>query len=145
NTAQVRSDLIGQHFPEAQAEQMRGIATVRSRADISPHPRRASWTTMAKRATIREAGSNGVVRIQVTHSITFIWTLSLCASELPLKQLPATADGAKRIAVDDENRGTGSHDVAPTDTDFLQQRLGDSGFGRVGRLRAVGELCPSCN
>jgi len=104
NVAQIGSDFVSQHFFEAEPEQMGSIATVRASGDITAATSRSLRTSMTSGATIGESGANRAIGIDVTNAISFVGSLPLEASELPLKQLPTTADGAKRVALDDEDR-----------------------------------------
>jgi hypothetical protein len=59
---------------------------------------------VTRSAAIRETGANRDIGIQVADSIAFVWSLSLCLRELPLEQLPPSANRAEGIAIDDVER-----------------------------------------
>jgi hypothetical protein len=56
---------------------------------------------MTRGTAIGETGADCAVSVEIPDAITFIASLTLQAGELPLKQLPSTADGAEWVALDD--------------------------------------------
>ena len=57
---------------------------------------------MTARATVRQARANSADGVDVAVAITIIWSLSLVACELTLKDLSPAPNRAEGIAVDDE-------------------------------------------
>src|SRR5664279_4453196 len=108
---------------------MGSIATVRTGHDIAANTGGAAWTAVTQRATIGEAGANGIVGVQVSDAVALVRALAVLAGELALEQLAATPNGAKGIAADNEGRGTRRHHVASAGPDFLGQRFIDSSLG----------------
>src|SRR4051812_13130550 len=56
--AQIRRDLVGQHFLQAETEQVRSIAAVRSRRDVAARSGGAAWTSVAGSAAVGQAGAD---------------------------------------------------------------------------------------
>src|SRR6266550_8361231 len=117
--AQVRCNLVGQHLLETQAEEVWRIAAVRSRHHVSPEASGATWAAMTAGTTIAETCAEREICVDVADTIVCEWSHGLTAQELALEQLPPAANGAKRIARDDERRRVGSHPIAFTRTDLL--------------------------
>src|SRR5215471_3711734 len=84
-----RSAVIssGQHFPQAEAKQVRSVAAVRMSCNVATRSRRAAGPSMARGTTVGESGPDGSVGVQVADAIAFIRALSLCSRELALEQL----------------------------------------------------------
>src|SRR5262249_62038389 len=91
-------------------------------------------------ATVREAGADGEVRVDVARAVAEVRPLPLRASEFALKELASSADRAERIALDDERRRIGRHHVASPAADLIGKRFGDAGVGQVGRSGLVNQL-----
>jgi hypothetical protein len=64
--------------------------------------------------------------------------------ELALEQLPPSPDRPERITIDEEYRRSRSHQISPTGADFIQQRLIDTRFRGVRRLRVINHLSSRC-
>ena len=71
--AKVGGDFVGQHFFQTQAEQVRSIAAIGPRRDVSARSRRATRAAVARRAAIGEAGTDAAdVGIDVANAVTFV-------------------------------------------------------------------------
>lgn len=102
--AQVGADFVGQHFLEAESEQMPGIPAIGTGNNVASRASRAAWVTVTQRTTIGQACADCDVAIDVAHAILLVDTLPLQAGELTLEQLAPPPNGAERIAVDDVHR-----------------------------------------
>jgi hypothetical protein len=74
---------------------------------------------VAKGTAVCQASADGVICVDVADTVTFIGALSLLARELALKKLATTPHRAKRIPVDNEDRGAGSHEIAASRARFV--------------------------
>ena len=79
---------------------------------------------MAGGTAIRQTRADPYVCINITHTVgrpgvADARALALRPRELALKDLPAPTNGAKGIAIDDEQGRIGRIDVAATHADFV--------------------------
>ena len=82
---------------------MRGVATVRARRNVTAEARGAARPAMATCATVREAGADRCIGVDVSRAIARARPKPLPLGELALEELPAPANGARGIALDDED------------------------------------------
>ena len=138
--AQVARDLVGEHFLQAEAEEVRRIAAVGARGDVAADARRAARPPVACGATVGHAGADREVGADVAAPVRRERALALHQREFALEELAAAPDGAERIARNDERGGLGRVPVAAIRADLLFERLGDPLACGVGCLDAVDEL-----
>src|ERR1700704_2379183 len=138
--AQVRGDLVGQHLLETQPKEVWRIAAVRSCHHVATGTCGAARAAMTSGATVAESCAQRAVCVDGADPIVCEWSHALTAQELALKQLSPAANGAKRVARDDERRRVGGHPIAFSRPDLLCERFGNAEVGDIRVLRAVGHL-----
>jgi len=100
---------------------------------------------MAQRTTIRQTGTDRIIRIEVAYAIAFVRTLSLRVSKLALEDLASPTDRTKGIAPNDKNRRVRSQHIAASGASFTLQRLGDPCLGGIWRQGPIGQLGPAAS
>ncbi len=138
--AEVGRDLVGEHFLQAETEQMRRVPTVGPRCHVATHARRPARPAVASRATVCEPGADRKIHVDVATTIAGQRALPLFLGEFALKELAPATNRAKRIARDDERRRIGRHPVAAVGADLLRERFGDAFVGDVRGFGPVDEL-----
>src|SRR6185436_8247607 len=133
-------DLIGQHFLETEAEQVRSVPAVRPGHDVAATAGGAFRAAVAGGARVGQPRANRQVRLDVPGAVETQRTLPLPAGELALEELPAPAYGSERIPAQDVTRAAGGHVVPPAGADFLEKGLGDARPVRVRSLRLINAL-----
>src|SRR6266496_4589770 len=93
---------------------------------------------------VGEPGANRAIGVDVANAVAFIASLSLQPCEFALEELPSTADGAKRIPLDYEDRGVPTVSVAASGAHFVRQGFCNPYFCRIRRLGLIGQLPPGC-
>ena len=139
----LRGDLVGEHLLQAQAEQVRRVAAVGARGDVAAEPRGAARPSVARGAAVGKPRADCQIDVDVAGAVARHRPLSLEPRELPLKQLPAPADGAERVVGDDVARRV--RIAAPRAVANLagipaDERPGNAFVGGVGRLVPVDQL-----
>jgi hypothetical protein len=76
---------------------------------------------MAEGTTVGQPCADADVTIDVANPIFFIGSLPLKPRKFPLKQLSATPDRAKRIAMDEVAGRADGHDVAAACPNLIEQ------------------------
>src|SRR2546427_7801447 len=99
---------------------MSRVAAIWTRHHVAARARRSSGPPVAKRATVRQAGADPNVVVDVAHAVFLVRSLPLQTSELALKQLPSAPDRAEWITIDDVYRRARRHDIAAPRSDFIQ-------------------------
>ena len=79
---------------------MRCVAAVRTRHDVAAEASRSARAAVASGATVGETRADGEIDVDVAEPVAGHRALPLEVRELALKQLPPTANGAKRILGD---------------------------------------------
>ena len=97
---------------------------------------------MTTGAAIHHAGADGYGRSDVAYTIVYARTLALHPCEFTLEKLAATANGAKRVTLDDVQRRARSVDVSPASSDLLTQRFVYPCVDWIEGLGVVDHLCP---
>jgi len=99
--AQLAGDFVGEHLAQAGAEQVRGVAAVRSRDDVTAETGRTARAAVAGRTAVAEAGAERGIRHDVAAGVEIdAGADALLLGELALEQLASAAHGARRIARD---------------------------------------------
>jgi len=93
-------------------------------------------------ATVGQTGPDNDVCLNIGFAVAVAgyWTLPLISREFPLEELAPPADGAKRIAGDDEPGAIWSHGVAGARANLLSERLGNTFIGSIGVSGSVRQL-----
>src|SRR5947207_13458794 len=97
---------------------------------------------MTRCTAVGESGANRAVGVKV--AVAFIASLSLQPREFALEELPSTPDGAKRVPLDDEDRGVPTVSVAASGTHFVRQGFCYPYFCCIRRLGLICKLSPGC-
>ncbi len=140
--AQARGDLVGQHLLQAEAEQVRRVAAVGPRHDVSSAARRAARAAVASGAAVREAGADRDRRVDVAAAVVHGRPLLLQTRELSLEELAPPPDRAIGIAGDQKRGRVGCHPVSPAGADLFGDRLVNAVLRQVRRLGPVDHLPP---
>src|SRR5205807_8063265 len=90
---------------------MRSVPAVRPGGDIAASTCGSAGTAMTCCAAVGQPCANRPIGVEVPDAVAFIASLSLHPREFALEELPSTPDGAKRVPLDNEDRG------APTGSD----------------------------
>src|SRR6266513_5311903 len=93
---------------------------------------------------VGEPCANRAVGVEVANAVAFIASLSLQPGEFALEELPSTADGTKRVALDDENRRVPVVSVAASRAHFIRQGFCNPYSCCIRRLGLIGQLPPGC-
>src|SRR6266851_2032008 len=117
---------------------MRSIPAVRAGNNIAAGAGRSAWTSMAQGAAIGQSGAERPIGVEIPNAVAFIRSLPLQSRELALKELATTADGAKGIALDDEDRGIPSLGVAASRARFILQGFCDTRLCGIRCLSLIG-------
>src|SRR5258705_165404 len=124
-----------------------GGASIRSSAPSSTMPE--GVVTRPPALAVNKSGSAACIsisflrgppmksRVDVAVAVAIVRTLALLACELTLEKLAPAADGAERVAVDDEQRRVERHNVAAARADFVDVRLVDPRLGSAGGLGVI--------
>src|SRR5258705_13831258 len=75
---QISRDFIGEHLFQSEPKEMRRIAAVRPRDNITSTSGGAARSAVTCCAAVSEAGSDRDVYIDVTCAVTEVWSLPLC-------------------------------------------------------------------
>src|SRR5215510_14415728 len=101
DVAQIGSDFVGHHLPQAEAKEVRSIPAVGSCHDIATYTGRSTGTSMAQSAAIGQAGAKCEVRVDVADAVTVVGPLSLGTSKFALEELAPASNGPEGIVVND--------------------------------------------
>src|SRR5437773_12252107 len=93
---------------------------------------------------VGESCANRAIGIEVANAVAFIASLCLHPSEFALEELPSTADRAKRITLDDKDRGVPTVSVPASGAHFVRQGFCNPYFCCIRRLGLIGQLPPGC-
>src|SRR6266404_3065285 len=99
---------------------MSRIAAIWPRHHVAARARRSPGPPVAKRATVRQAGANRNVIVDVAHAVFLVRSLPLQTSEFALKQLSSAPDRTERIAIDDVHRRARRHHIPAAGSDLVQ-------------------------
>ncbi len=110
---EIRSDLVREHLSKAQAEEVRRVAAVRARHDVSPGAGRSARAPMAAGAAVGQPRADGDRRVDVPEPVVHGGALELGPRELALKELAAPPDRPEGVPADQEGGGLRGRPVAP--------------------------------
>src|SRR5262249_32457468 len=85
--AELAGDLVGEHFPQAEPEEVRRVAAVRPRHDVASGAGRATWTPVTARAAVGEPCADREHGVDVSHTVVHGRALQLGPGELALEEL----------------------------------------------------------
>src|SRR5205807_7438953 len=102
--AQIGSDLIAEHFLEAETKKVSRVTTVRAGYHVSSHASRTAWTPVAQGTAIGKTRADGNVGVDIADSVLFVGPLPLHVRKLALKKLASAPDGAIGITINDVDR-----------------------------------------
>ena len=137
---QVTRDLVGQHLLQSEAEQMRGVAAVGPREDVTAAARRAARSPVTGGTAVGKPGDDRGVALRCRLRRRRFSDRALRLSEFALEELAAAHDRAERIARDQKSRGIRGDDVAAPAPICSSKRLVNAGADRVRRLGEVAFL-----
>ena len=121
DVAQVGGDLVGEHFLEAEPEEVGRIPAVRTRHDVPARAGCAARPSVTARAAVHEAGADREIRVDVPGAVARDRPLSLIARELSLEELAPAPDRAERVTIDDEDRACWSGVASASDTGLIDE------------------------
>src|SRR5690606_2746206 len=138
---QVGGHLVREHLDEPEPEEMRRVAAVGKRADVAAVAGRAARPAVAGGAAVGEAGAERALRRDVAaRGRVHARAEPLARAELALEDLPAAANRAGRIALDEVDGRPRRRRVALAAADLACERLADTTARRHELERRVDQL-----